>query len=162
MYTSFLETPIGILTIKADETGVYSIGCHPPREEDIKEERKSQLCDLAASQLTEYFEGKRWTFDFVFKQKGSAFQQTVWNELLNIPPGYPISYAALSRRLGNPLAIRAIASANGRNNLMIVVPCHRVIGSSGKLVGYAGGLWRKQWLLEHEARMMKTGQTTLL
>ncbi len=80
---------------------------------------------------------------------------------MNIPAGKPISYAALSKRMNNPLAIRAIAAANGKNKLMIVVPCHRVIGSNGELVGYAGELWRKKWLLEHEAKLTQSGQATL-
>ncbi|MBC7744152.1 MAG: methylated-DNA--[protein]-cysteine S-methyltransferase, partial [Flavobacterium sp.] len=108
-----------------------------------------------------YFQGIRNQFTFVFKQNGTDFQQTVWSELLTIEAGKPISYLTLSKKMKNRLAIRAIASANGKNNIMIVIPCHRVIGSNGYLVGYSGGLWRKKWLLEHEARMMKTGQTTL-
>lgn len=158
MFSASIQTPIGTITIKADDDHVYSVSS----KEDEAEENPSPLTGLASQQLLEYFEGKRHIFDFPVAQKGTPFQQKVWTELLAIPPGYPISYAALSRRMGNPLAIRAIASANGKNNLMIVVPCHRVIGSSGELVGYAGGLWRKKWLLEHEARMMGIGQATLL
>jgi methylated-DNA-[protein]-cysteine S-methyltransferase len=101
-------------------------------------------------QLDEYFEGSRKDFDFPFRQKGTPFQLGVWDELLNIPYGKTISYLQLSQRLGNVKAIRAVGTANGRNNLPIVVPCHRVIGSNGSLTGYGGGLWRKQWLLEHE------------
>ena len=90
---------------------------------------------------------------------GSAFQQKVWNELTAIPFGRTISYLELSRRLGDSKAIRAAAAANGRNNVAIIVPCHRVIGSNNKLVGYAGGLWRKKWLLEHEAKLAHGVQT---
>ncbi|WP_202409431.1 methylated-DNA--[protein]-cysteine S-methyltransferase [Hufsiella arboris] len=112
-------------------------------------------------QFAEYFKGKRLTFDFPIGQSGSDFRQLVWQELLKIPAGRPISYTELSRRMNNPLAIRAIAAANGKNNLMIVIPCHRVIGANGDLVGYAGGLWRKKWLLEHEAKLTGIGQTSL-
>lgn len=162
MFISLLETPVGVLSIEADDEYVSAVMCHDRPDRDLPEECPNTLTTLAADQLREYFTSKRSLFDFPFKQKGTEFQQKVWTELLNIPPGYPISYAALSRRMRNPLAIRAIAAANGKNNMMIVVPCHRVIGSSGELVGYAGGLWRKKWLLEHEAKMMQIGQTTLL
>jgi methylated-DNA-[protein]-cysteine S-methyltransferase len=102
-------------------------------------------------QLQEYFAGTRKTFDFKLNPSGTEFQQKVWQELLNIPYGKTTSYLGLSKKLGDVKAIRAVASANGKNPLWIVVPCHRVIGSDGSLTGYAGGLWRKQWLLEHES-----------
>lgn len=158
MFFSEIQTPVGILTISADNDFIYSVSCSEERQKGLN---PSELTQLAASQLMEYFDGKRTSFDFPIQQKGTDFQQRVWKELLNITPGYPISYAALSKRMGNPLAIRAIAAANGKNKLMIVIPCHRVIGSSGELVGYAGGLWRKKWLLEHEARILNLGQGSL-
>ena len=105
---------------------------------------------MAVQQLQEYFVGSRQIFDFPLNPVGTAFQQTVWRALCEVPFGTTWSYLALSRRLGDEKAIRAVASANGRNPLWIVVPCHRIIGSDGSLTGYAGGLWRKQWLLEHE------------
>jgi len=104
------------------------------------------------SQLDEYFAGKRRIFDFPFRQPGTDFQQSVWNELVKIPYGQSISYLELARRLGNPKSIRAVGTTNGKNQLSIVVPCHRVIGSNGSLVGYGGELWRKKWLLENEAK----------
>src|SRR5690606_10608058 len=105
----------------------------------------------AAQQLREYFAGTRRDFQLRLNPKGTDFQKSVWNELLQIPYGTTISYLALSRRLGDVKAIRAVAAANGQNPFWIVVPCHRVIGSDGSLTGYAGGLWRKKWLLEHES-----------
>jgi methylated-DNA-[protein]-cysteine S-methyltransferase len=110
-------------------------------------------------QLIQYFNGERRIFDFVINQDGTVFQKRVWTELSGIPYGKTISYLELSRRLGDTKAIRAAASANGKNNIAIVVPCHRVIGSKNDLVGYAGGLWRKRWLLEHEAKIMYGVQT---
>jgi methylated-DNA-[protein]-cysteine S-methyltransferase len=104
----------------------------------------------AAIQLQEYFEGKRTHFTFLLHPSGTEFQKKVWQELLNIPFGKTCSYLELSKKLGDVKAIRAVAAANGKNPLWIVVPCHRVIGSDGSLTGYAGGLWRKKWLLEHE------------
>ena len=101
-------------------------------------------------QLSEYFEGKRTDFTFKMNPKGTDFQKKVCQELLKIPFGKTASYQKITNKLGDPKAIRAVANANGKNPLWIVVPCHRVIGSDGSLTGYAGGLWRKKWLLEHE------------
>lgn len=158
MFCSSLITPIGKLFVKADKKAVFFIGF--PDEDP--EENPNNLTELAVKQLTEYFEGKRRKFDFPIEQAGTDFQKSVWMELLNITAGFPISYAVLSNKMNNPLAIRAIAAANGKNNLMIVVPCHRVIGSNGDLVGYAGGIWRKKWLLNHEAILTQTGQSSLV
>ena len=104
----------------------------------------------AVKQLQEYFNSQRTDFTFKLNPKGTDFQQKVWNALLDIPFGKTRTYLEQSKFLGDPKAIRAVASANGKNPLWIVVPCHRVIGSDGSLTGYAGGLWRKKWLLEHE------------
>ena len=158
MYASVLVTPIGQVVIKANNLAVYSIGF----PEMIPDEFPNELTNRASSQLAEYFNGDRQQFDFAVEQPGSDFQQTVWKELLGLEVGKPISYASLSKKMNSPLAIRAIAAASGKNNLMIVIPCHRVIGSNGKLVGYAGGLWRKKWLLNHEVSMSGTGQSSLI
>lgn len=104
------------------------------------------------NQLEEYFEGKRVEFDLPLDLQGTDFQKRVWNELLTIPYGKTVSYKELSIRLGDVRAIRAVAAANGANPVSIIVPCHRVIGSDGSLTGYAGGLWRKRWLLDFEQR----------
>ena len=154
---SILQTPIGSVVIEASDNEVYFIGF----KEEITKELPNFITEKAKEQLHEYFQGKRSSFDFPFAQPGTHFQQLVWIELAHIPAGKPVSYTALSEKMNNPLAIRAIASANGKNKLMIVIPCHRVIGLNGDLVGYAGGLWRKKWLLEHEARMTGIGQTVL-
>lgn len=114
-------------------------------------EDESEVITKAIAQLNEYFDRKRNVFDIPLLFVGTEFQNTVWNELLNIPYGTTESYASLSQRLGNPKAIRAVASANGANAISIFVPCHRVIGSNRKLTGYAGGLPAKQLLLELEA-----------
>jgi len=104
------------------------------------------------SQLDEYFSGKRKIFDLPLSHIGTVFQMGVWNELMNIPYGKNISYLTLSKRIKNVKAIRAVGAANGSNKICIIVPCHRVIGSNGSLVGYGGDLWRKKWLLDHEAK----------
>lgn len=111
-------------------------------------------------QLQEYFDGKRFTFELPLQQEGTAFQQKVWTALCDIPYGRTISYMDLSKTIGDPKAIRAVGTANGSNNIAIIVPCHRVIGSNGSLTGYGGDLWRKRWLLDHEGKA-KNGVQTL-
>ncbi len=145
------------MVIEANEHEICAIGFPA----DLPLESPNKLSEMAKEQFKEYFEKKRKYFDFPMAQPGTDFQQKVWDELRRIDAGKPISYSALAKRMKNPLAIRAIASANGRNNLMIAVPCHRVIGSNGDLVGFSAGLWRKKWLLEHEAKMTSIGQSSL-
>ena len=102
-------------------------------------------------QLDEYFTGNRKEFELTLSPKGTEFQGKVWTELLKVPFGKTRSYLEQSKKLGDVKAIRAVASANGRNPISIIIPCHRIIGSDGSLTGYAGGIWRKKWLLEHES-----------
>lgn len=110
-------------------------------------------------QLIQYFNGQRRVFELPLNQPGTSFQQQTWNLLTAIPFGKTISYLQLAIKTGDPKATRAVANANGRNNIAIIVPCHRVIGSNRELTGYAGGLWRKKWLLEHETKIMYGVQT---
>ncbi|GAA4068894.1 methylated-DNA--[protein]-cysteine S-methyltransferase [Flavobacterium cheonanense] len=147
MKTAFINSPLGIIKIQGDENGISIISVLSEGELSTKIPKELQE---AVSQLQEYFEGKRKDFDFKLNPKGTDFQQKVWQELINIPYGKTMSYMDLSKKLGDVKAIRAVASANGKNPLWIVIPCHRVIGTDGSLTGYAGGLWRKKWLLEHE------------
>ena len=107
-----------------------------------------------ADQLTEYFSGKRQTFELELAPRGTPFQLAVWNALLAIPYGDTISYAELARRIGKPAAVRAVGAANGANPIPVIIPCHRVIGSNGTLTGYGGGIERKQWLLALEGRRL--------
>ena len=155
-YASVIASPVGTITILADDEFVHVITF---AEKDITGLPENALTVKVANQLNDYFKGDLKAFDFPMKQKGTEFQQEVWQNLLTLPFGETTSYAKFSAH--NPLAIRAIAAANGKNNIAIVVPCHRVIGSNGKLVGYAGGLWRKQWLLQHEREISQKGQTEL-
>jgi len=147
METAFIQSPLGITKIKGDENGISEISILS--EGPVSKKIPKQLQE-GVSQLQEYFEGKRIRFDFKINPQGTDFQQKVWQELLNIPYGKTMSYLDLSKKLGDAKAIRAVASANGKNPLWIVIPCHRVVGTDGSLTGYAGGLWRKKWLLEHE------------
>ncbi len=143
----YIKTPLGIATITGDENGITIISVS---DEGTISTIIPPILQQAVTQLNDYFEGKRNDFDFKLNPKGTEFQQQVWSGLLEIPFGKTCSYMDLSKRLGNVKAIRAVAAANGKNPLWIVVPCHRVIGTDGSLTGYAGGLWRKKWLLEHE------------
>lgn len=148
MTKAFLETPLGTAVIEGDEKG---ISCISISEEIVpgSADPPAPLQD-AVMQLKEYFLGKRNKFELKLNPEGSEFQKKIWRQLQTIPFGQTISYLELSKAFGNSKAIRAVAAANGKNPLWIVVPCHRVIGSDGSLTGYAGGLWRKKWLLEHE------------
>ena len=143
-----IKTPLGITLIEGDTNGISKISVEEDTEV-FSAEIPSALKE-ANLQLSEYFEGKRKEFTFKLNPKGTDFQQRVWQALLKIPFGKTTSYLELSKQLGDVKAIRAVAAANGKNPLWVVVPCHRVIGSDGSLTGYAGGLWRKKWLLEHE------------
>lgn len=148
MKTAIIKTPLGFTEIIGDENGISSIHVF---DEEQKISKKIHIeLQNAINQLNDYFEGKRTHFDFKLNPKGTDFQQKVWDELFKIPFGKTMSYQELSIKLGDVKAIRAVANANGKNPLWIVVPCHRVIGSDGSLTGYAGGLWRKKWLLDHE------------
>ncbi|MEN8799249.1 MAG: methylated-DNA--[protein]-cysteine S-methyltransferase [Flavobacteriaceae bacterium] len=148
MQEYFLETPLGIAHIKGDSEGIQSISVGESGTASVG--NVPEPFQHATKQLREYFDGNRTEFSFKTNPKGTEFQQKVWKALIEIPYGKTISYLELSRRLGDEKAIRAVAAANGKNPLWIVVPCHRVIGSDGSLTGYAGGLHRKKWLLNHE------------
>jgi methylated-DNA-[protein]-cysteine S-methyltransferase len=149
MESCIIKSPLGFTKIIGNVDGVSSI-IVLNTEEKTTDIIPLELEDCVI-QLNEYFDGKRKQFDLKLNPQGTAFQKTVWDALLTIPYGKTVSYLQLSKQLGDVKAIRAVANANGKNPLWIVVPCHRVIGSNGSLTGYAGGLYRKQWLLEHES-----------
>ena len=149
METVYIQTPLGITKIEGDNEGITAITVLDTSDE-ITQIVPEALED-AVYQLREYFDGKRKVFDLMLKPQGTEFQNKVWQALLTIPYGKTLSYSDLSKKVGDVKAIRAVAAANGKNPLWIVVPCHRVIGSDGSLTGYAGGLHRKKWLLEHES-----------
>jgi methylated-DNA-[protein]-cysteine S-methyltransferase len=149
METAYINSPLGITKIIGDENGISVISVSDVGTNEVSEIIPEVLKE-AVLQLNEYFEGKRTDFDLKLNPKGTEFQQKVWKALLEIPYGKTVSYMDQTKKLGDIKAIRAVASANGKNPLWIVVPCHRVIGTNGSLTGYAGGLSRKKWLLEHE------------
>ena len=149
-FITYMTSPVGAICLRSTEEYIVSIKFV---EQEGKEYDGAPLLLHCKNQLNEYFDGQRKEFDFPIRQAGSAFQQNVWEYLQHISFGKTMSYMQLAKQIGDVKAIRAIAAANGKNSLAIVVPCHRVIGSNGTLVGYAGGLWRKKWLLEHEAKL---------
>ncbi|WP_303316484.1 methylated-DNA--[protein]-cysteine S-methyltransferase [Flavivirga abyssicola] len=149
METCIIQSPLGYTKINGDHHGISSVNVLNS-EEKVTEIIPLELEDCAR-QLKEYFEGKRNQFNLKLNPQGTDFQKKVWKLLEQIPHGKTLSYLELSKQLGDVKAIRAVANANGKNPLWIIVPCHRVIGSDGSLTGYAGGLHRKKWLLEHES-----------
>lgn len=152
----FLKTPIGTARIVGNQRGISEISVL-----DEEEESSMHVPDVlleCVEQLQEYFKGERKVFTIKLNPAGSDFQKKVWGELLNIPFGKRTTYMKQTMKLGSEKAIRAVAGANGKNPVWIVIPCHRVVGADGSLTGYAGGLWRKKWLLEHES---PSGQTSL-
>lgn len=155
-YFTHLETPLCTLLLTSDGaalTGLFMLPNHrhaPEQSTEWQEAPTLPVFVAAKAQLTEYFAGTRTVFDLPLNPLGTAFQKSVWAELVKIPYGQTLSYGELARRIGNPKASRAVGLANGKNPLSIVVPCHRVIGASGKLTGYGGGLARKEALLALE------------
>ena len=149
MSECFINSPLGITKITGDIDGISSISVLDS-DEQLTTVIPEVLQDCAY-QLQEYFEGKRQNFDLKINPSGTDFQKNIWQLLTAIPYGKTTSYLELSKKFGDSKAIRAVANANGKNPLWIVIPCHRVIGSDGSLVGYAGGLHRKKWLLAHES-----------
>ncbi len=164
MVSRWLETPLGPMLAIANDNGLYVLDFVNRRglEREITRLRTRAKCvvvpgvhrhlDHAASEIAEYYAGQRRQFSLTLAERGTDFQRAVWAQLLAIPPGETRSYAAIAKAIGQPTAVRAVARANGDNYRAIVIPCHRVIGSDGALTGYGGGLARKQWLLDHEAR----------
>jgi methylated-DNA-[protein]-cysteine S-methyltransferase len=158
---TYYKTPIGIAEIVGDENGIHSISVKDGNTFSMEDKDFSTALEMTGSipqylkdcvqQLDEYFQGTRTQFDLKLNPQGTEFQKQVWKELLNIPFGKTRSYLEQTKQIGDPKAIRAVASANGKNPIWIVIPCHRVIGSDGSLTGYAGGVWRKKWLLDHES-----------
>ncbi|AUP79314.1 methylated-DNA--[protein]-cysteine S-methyltransferase [Flavivirga eckloniae] len=149
METCIIQTPLGYSKIEGDADGIASVIVLNSQEKTT--DVIPEVLEDCVHQLREYFEGKRKHFSLKLAPKGTEFQKKVWKQLEQIPYGKTLSYLELSKQLGDIKAIRAVANANGKNPLWIIVPCHRVIGSDGSLTGYAGGLHRKQWLLEHES-----------
>ena len=159
-FTIYYHSPVGQLKITGTENFITEVAFHDRSKKP--EGNKKVLPPLlinCTEQLIQYFNGQRRQFELPLNQEGTPFQLGVWNELIAIPYAKTISYLDLARRTGDTKATRAVANANGKNNIAIIVPCHRVIGSNKELVGYGGGLWRKKWLLDHEMKIAYGVQT---
>ncbi|WP_395338546.1 methylated-DNA--[protein]-cysteine S-methyltransferase [Ningiella sp. W23] len=155
LYISELETQQGYVQIFAHNTAVVEIAFADESItiERIQQKRKeNEISSCAKQQLQEYFAGKRQHFDFPLDASGTAFQKQVWAALMDVPFGHTASYLDIATAIGKPKACRAVGAANGKNPIAIVVPCHRIIGTNGKLTGYAGGMSRKAFLLDLESR----------
>ena len=160
VYTTYYHSPVGMLKISGTENYISEVSFFDKTEKVTgKKKNLPPMLIQCIEQLIQYFHGERRVFELPIHQPGTPFQQEVWNELMTIPYGKTISYLELARKTGDTKATRAVANANGKNNVAIIVPCHRVIGSNRELVGYGGGLWRKKWLLEHEAKVAHGVQT---
>lgn len=149
-YSIFFNSPLGIIEITGDDSSVSGIDFVDENMDDLPENSESPALSKCASQLEEYFSGKRKIFDVPLKLDGTTFQEKVWEALKEIPYGETRSYQDIAIMTGNPRAVRAVGGANNKNPVGVIVPCHRVIGKDGSLTGYGGGLCRKKWLLEHE------------
>lgn len=160
----YLDSPVGRLLLAGDGTGLHRIAFpsgkragQPPRHW----RRDDTVLSEAMEQLRAYFTGALTRFDLPLRFSGTAFQNTVWSALRDIPYGETVSYGELARRIGRPTASRAVGAANGANPLPIVVPCHRVVGADGSLTGFGGGVETKRFLLRHERRASPTPQLDL-
>ena len=153
---TYYHSPLGWIEIQASLDAVTSVVFCDERKDDAY--NGSVILQECVRQLDEYFCGRRMNFNLPVSQKGTQFQQSVWNVLAGIPFGATVSYADVARALNKPRAARAVGAANGQNKVWLIVPCHRVIGANGSLTGYAGGLERKKWLLAHEAKIIQNSK----
>ena len=151
IYQYSYETTLGSVTFVEEDGALLAISTHRSFDGIVCE---TSLMKEAYRQLSEYLQGERKTFDLPLRMKGTAFQQNVWRALLEIPYGETRSYKQIAEAIGNPKAVRAVGMANNRNPLLVVVPCHRVIGANGKLIGYAAGIEKKEFLLRLEKSIL--------
>jgi methylated-DNA-[protein]-cysteine S-methyltransferase len=145
-----VESPVGPLSITVAEGALRSLHLDGASEAERGSRDDSAVLSSVVAQLDAYFEGTLHAFDVPLGGDGTAFQRAVWDALTRIPYGTVASYGEVARRVGKPSAARAVGAANHNNPIAIIVPCHRVVGANGSLTGYAGGVWRKEWLLKHE------------
>ncbi|WML36379.1 methylated-DNA--[protein]-cysteine S-methyltransferase [Clostridium sp. OS1-26] len=153
IYTVYYKSPIGTIELKGNIDGVISLYFI---EEDVKSSETADCLVECVNQLDEYFKGVRKNFSLKLNISGTEFREKVWNKLQDIPYGETCSYLDIAKAIGNEKAVRAVGGANHNNKISIIIPCHRVIGNSGSLTGYGGGLWRKDWLLNHEKSFKDT------
>lgn len=152
LFTTFFESKLGVLKITGSDSGVASIEFLD--DGPVSDGPVAPCLQSCVTQLDEYFAGSRKTFSVKLNPHGTDFQKKVWQELLSIPYGGTASYLDIAHAIGNEKAIRAVGAANGQNPIPILIPCHRVIGSDGSLIGFGGGIWRKEFLLQHEGALV--------
>lgn len=152
LHYNYYESPIGLIEIGGTAGAILWLNFVNIQREKFE---SHPVVDEAVRQIAEYFDRKRREFEIDISFAGTDFQKQVWRQLLRVPYGKVASYKKIATSVNKPKAVRAVGAANGRNPISIIVPCHRIIGSNGKLVGYGGGLWRKEWLLEHEGYYIK-------
>lgn len=150
-FTGYYDSPVGWVEVRCTADAVTSLRF---TEEEGTARGSTSLLDEAIRQLDAYFQGSRHTFDLPVHLDGTPFQQAVWEQVRAVPFGRTASYQHVATSLGKPDAVRAVGTANGRNPCALLVPCHRVVGVDGRLTGYRGGLWRKEWLLRHEGALL--------
>lgn len=148
--TGLFSSPLGNIIVRATELGVSEL--YFADGPFLVDSEKNYFLDACIAQLHEYFNGALTTFDLPLDLRGTEFQLSVWRALLLVPYGETSSYGQIAALVGRPKAVRAVGGANHRNPVSIIVPCHRIVGSDGRLTGYGGGLWRKEWLLAHESK----------
>jgi methylated-DNA-[protein]-cysteine S-methyltransferase len=151
IYRAYYPSPIGEIEITATDKELCGVDFVKGKKTRAATAKSSALKE-GLSQIDEYFKGKRRIFELVLRLPGTDFQNSVWRALLDVGFGETASYREIAAVIGHPQAVRAVGGANGKNPIGIIIPCHRIIGSSGALVGYGGGLWRKKWLLDHEKK----------
>ena len=149
MYKAYYNSPIGIVEIVSDESSIIELEFVEKAMENNLQ-TAPQVLQSALQQVEEYFQGKRSVFDLKLKAEGTEFQKKVWKSLTQVPYGDTACYGDIAAAVGNSKASRAVGGANNKNKIAIIIPCHRIVGADGSLTGYAGGLWRKEWLLKHE------------
>lgn len=148
---AYVQSPIGFLRVSGNEKRVQAVEfCEKPGPVS---DHIPDCLRRACQQLDEYFQGQRRKFEVPLNLRGTAFQKQVWAALRKVPFGRTLSYGGIARRIRHPYSGRAVGGANHRNPVAIIIPCHRIIGHNGRLTGYGGGLWRKQWLLDHEKKV---------
>lgn len=148
MYKVYYSSPIGSIEIVSDERSILELEF--VEEMGQAHDKAPEVLKRALTQLDEYFKGKRKAFDLELKLNGTEFQKGVWQQLQKVPYGNTASYGEIAKAVGNEKASRAVGGANNKNKIAIIIPCHRIVGSKGEMTGYAGGIWRKEWLLQHE------------
>ncbi|MDF2840847.1 MAG: methylated-DNA--[protein]-cysteine S-methyltransferase [Clostridia bacterium] len=149
MYKAYYKSPIGFVELISDEDSLLALS-FVEEAEKMDMQTAPGVLKLALEQIDEYFQGKRNVFDIKLNAKGTEFQQKVWQRLIEVPYGKTACYGDIAAAVGNGKASRAVGGANNKNKIAIIIPCHRIVGADGSMTGYAGGLWRKEWLLQHE------------